>query len=112
MLRKLFSRPQARRLVPTGLARAPVHPGHFLGTRFLRPAGISQDALARALGISRRRVNELILGRRGITADTAVRLAEFFGTDARFWLQLQAAWDAHQAWRSLRSARSLAAPSR
>ncbi|MBR0566149.1 HigA family addiction module antidote protein [Azoarcus sp. L1K30] len=84
--------------------RAPQHPGRFLETRFMRPAGISQDALARALGISRRRVNELTRGRRAFTPDTAVRLAIFFGTDALLWMHLQAAWDTHLAWRSLRVA--------
>jgi addiction module HigA family antidote len=77
--------------------RAPSHPGQFLETRYLHPGGISQGQLARALGISRRRVNELVCGKRAITPDTAVRLAHFFGTDVAFWLQLQFAWDVHQA---------------
>lgn len=77
--------------------RAPSHPGHFLASRFLHPGGISQEELACALGISRRRVNELVCGKRAITPDTAVRLAHFFGTDVAFWLQLQFAWDLHQA---------------
>jgi addiction module HigA family antidote len=77
--------------------RAPVHPGHFLESRYLRPGNISQDALAGALGISRRRVNELVCGKRVITPDTAVRLALHFGTDVAFWLELQFAWDLYQA---------------
>ncbi len=77
--------------------RTPVHPGHFLETRFLKPLHITQQGLAKALGISRRRVNELIRGHRGITADTAVRLAIYFGNDAAFWMQLQTDWDLHEA---------------
>jgi addiction module HigA family antidote len=77
--------------------RAPPHPGYFLETRFLKPLGITQQALAATLGVSRRRVNELIRGHRGITADTAVRLALFFGNEASFWMQLQTDWDLHEA---------------
>jgi addiction module HigA family antidote len=77
--------------------RAPIHPGHFLDTRYLQPGKISQDALAVALGISRRRVNELVCGKRVITPDTAVRLALHFGTDVAFWLEMQFAWDLYQA---------------
>ncbi len=77
--------------------RVPMQPGRFLETRYLQPGKISQDGLARALGISRRRVNELVCGKRAITPDTAVRLAQFFGTDVAFWLQLQFAWDLHLA---------------
>ncbi len=77
--------------------RAPVHPGYFLDTRYLKPLEITQQALATALGISRRRVNELIRGHRGITADTAVRLGHFFGNDPAFWMQLQCDWDLHEA---------------
>ncbi|MCK9260254.1 MAG: HigA family addiction module antitoxin [Azoarcus sp.] len=87
--------------VVRGSGRAPTHPGRFLETRFMRPAGISQEALARALGVSRRRVNELTRGRRAFTPDTAVRLGIFFGTDPLLWMHLQAAWDTHIAWRSL-----------
>jgi addiction module HigA family antidote len=82
-------------------ARTPLHPGRLLETRFLNPLGISQTALARALGVSRRRVNELINGRRGITLDTAVRLALFFGNDATFWMHLQVAWDMRDAMRAV-----------
>ena len=88
------------RLPPAG--RAPPHPGEFLDTRYLQPLNISQTALAQALGISRRRVNELVNGRRAITADTAVRLAMYFGNDAAFWMHLQVAWDMHAALRRAR----------
>lgn len=83
--------------------RAPPHPGYFLETRFLKPLGITQQALAATLGISRRRVNELIRGHRGITADTAVRLAVFFGNQASFWMQLQTDWDLYNAEAALRA---------
>jgi addiction module HigA family antidote len=88
--------------------REPVHPGYFLETRYLKPLRLTQLALADALGISRRRVNELIRGRRGVTPDTAVRLAAYFRTEPEFWMQLQMAWDVHQAMKSLRAARSRA----
>ncbi len=91
--------PRAPRLASR---RAPVHPGYFLDTRFLKPLGITQQALATSLGISRRRVNELIRGHRGITADTAVRLARFFGNEATFWMQLQCDWDLHEAAKRLK----------
>jgi addiction module HigA family antidote len=84
-------------------ARMPPHPGRFLETRFLKPLGISQSELALALGVSRRRVNELIRGHRAITADTAVRLASYFGNEAGFWLQLQLAWDVYVATRRTRA---------
>ena len=83
------------------LGRTPLHPGHFLESRFLRPAQISQDALARALGISRRRVNELVRGRRAFTPDTAVRLGLFFRPDPHMWMVMQSAWDVHQTWRQV-----------
>jgi addiction module HigA family antidote len=82
-------------------SRRPPLPGEFLETRFLKPLGISQTELAAALGISRRRVNELINGRRAITPDTAVRLAMYFGNDAAFWMHLQVAWDMHAAVRDV-----------
>ena len=85
-----------RRLRPPG--RRPLHPGRFLDSHFLRPSGLSQDALANALGISRRRVNELVRGRRGITPDTALRLATYFKIEPSLWTGLQSAWDLHQAW--------------
>jgi addiction module HigA family antidote len=82
---------------PAAPGRRPLHPGQFLQSRFMKPLGLSQDALARELGISRRRVNELVNGRRGLTADTALRLAHYFKTGPELWLHLQAAWDLHLA---------------
>jgi addiction module HigA family antidote len=86
-------RPRAR--------RGPVHPGYFLDTRYLKPLGLTQHALANALGISRRRVNELVVGKRGISPDTAVRLAAYFRTEPGFWMDLQTAWEVHRAMKSL-----------
>ena len=80
--------------------REPVHPGYFLETRYLKPLGLTQLALADALGISRRRVNELVRGRRGVTPDTALRLAAYFRTEPEFWMQLQLAWDIHRTRRA------------
>jgi addiction module HigA family antidote len=80
----------------------PPHPGQFLESRFMKPLGLNQAEFAQRLGVSRRRVNELLRGRRGITLDTAVRLARFFGNDAEFWMQLQLAWDIYAARRKLR----------
>jgi len=82
--------------------RGPVHPGYLLDTRYLKPLGLTQLALAEALGISRRRVNELVRGRRGMTPDTALRLAAYFRTEAEFWMQLQLAWDMHRTKRALK----------
>jgi addiction module HigA family antidote len=97
-----------RKARPARLAlasRRPPHPGEFLETRYLRPLAITQTDLAAALGISRRRVNELVNGRRAITPDTAVRLAMYFGNDAAFWMHLQVAWDMHAALRGRVAAR-------
>ena len=67
----------------------PVHPGEVLFEEFLKPMGISQNRLALAIGVPPRRINEIVLEKRGMTADTALRLARFFGTSAKFWLGLQ-----------------------
>jgi len=98
--------PAGRKRASAALApsRRPPPPGEFLATRFLKPLSITQTDLAQALGVSRRRVNELINGRRAITPDTAVRLAMYFGNEAAFWMHLQVAWDMHQAVREIRSA--------
>ena len=74
-----------------------IHPGEILLEEFLLPMGISQNALARAAGVPPRRINEIILGKRGVTADTALRLAAFFGTSEGFWLGLQADYDLEEA---------------
>ena len=70
-----------------------IHPGEVLLEEFLNPMGISQNALARAIGVPPRRINEIILGKRAVTADTALRLATFFGTSEGIWLGLQADYD-------------------
>jgi addiction module HigA family antidote len=64
---------------------------------FLKPMGIGQVAAARRLGISLNRLNEIVLGKRGITADTALRLARLLKTSPQFWMRLQADWDLHEA---------------
>jgi len=66
-----------------------IHPGEVLLEEFLRPMGISQNRLARDLGVPPRRVNEIVLGKRAVTTETALRLARYFGTSERFWLGLQ-----------------------
>ena len=71
----------------------PVHPGEVLLEEFLKPMGISQNRLALNIGVPPRRINEIVLGKRGISADTALRLAKFFGTSAEFWLGLQAQYN-------------------
>ncbi len=71
----------------------PIHPGEILREEYLLPLGMSANALARALGVTPARINDILRERRGITADTALRLARYFGTDARSWLNLQSAYD-------------------
>jgi addiction module HigA family antidote len=71
----------------------PVHPGEVLLEEFLKPMGISQNHLAIRVRVPARRINEIVLGKRRITADTALRLAYFFGTTAKFWLGLQTDYD-------------------
>lgn len=78
-----------------------IHPGEVLLEEFLVPMGISQNALARAALVPPRRINEIVLGKRGISADTALRLAAALGTSERFWLGLQADYDLEEAHRSL-----------
>lgn len=72
---------------------APVHPGEVLLEEFLKPTGLSQNRLALDIGVPSRRINEIVLGKRGISADTALRLARYFGTSPQFWLGLQADYD-------------------
>ena len=72
---------------------APVHPGKILLEEFMQPLGLSQTRLGRDLGVSPRRINEIVHGKRSITADTALRLSRFFGTSAEFWLGLQTDFD-------------------
>lgn len=78
-----------------------IHPGEILLEEFLKPLEISQNALARAAAVPPRRINEIVLGKRSVTADTAVRLAAALGTSERFWLGLQADYDLEEAHRLL-----------
>lgn len=71
----------------------PVHPGEVLLEEFLGPLGLSQYRLAKDISVPPRRINEIVHGKRAVTADTALRLARYFGTSARFWLNLQAQYD-------------------
>ncbi len=75
----------------------PVHPGEILREEYMVPLGLSANALARALGVTAARINDIVRERRGITGDTALRLARYFGTDAQSWLNLQSAYDLHVA---------------
>jgi addiction module HigA family antidote len=77
----------ARRKLP------PVHPGEILQEEFLSPLGVSQYRLAKEMSVPPRRINEIVRGSRSISADTALRLARYFGTSERFWLNLQARYD-------------------
>jgi antitoxin HigA-1 len=79
----------------------PVHPGEILEEEFLRPLGLSANALAKRIDVPATRISEVIRGRRGITADTALRLARFFGTSADLWLGLQSEHDLRAARREL-----------
>ena len=81
-----------------------IHPGEVLFEEFLEPMGLSQNAVAREIGVPPRRINEIVLGKRGITADTAIRLAKRFKTSEQFWMSLQAEYDLEEARKSLRAA--------
>ncbi len=72
---------------------SPVHPGEVLMEDFLLPLGLSQYRLANDISVPPRRINEIVLGKRSLTADTALRLARYFGTTERFWLNLQTRYD-------------------
>jgi addiction module HigA family antidote len=72
---------------------APIHPGEVLREEFLEPLGVTQHRLAVSINVPPRRINEIVHGKRGISADTALRLAKFFGTSDRFWLNLQSRFD-------------------
>lgn len=71
----------------------PVHPGEVLLEEFLKPLELSQNRLALEIGVDARRINEIVLGERSVTADTALRLARYFGTSPQFWLGLQSEYD-------------------
>jgi antitoxin HigA-1 len=72
---------------------APIHPGEILQEEYLEPLSVSQYRLARAIDVPPRRINEIVHGKRGISADTALRLARYFATSERFWLNLQNRYD-------------------
>lgn len=72
---------------------APIHPGEILTEEFLKPLGISQYKLAKDINVPARRINEIVHGKRSITADTALRLSRYFNLSERFWLNLQARYD-------------------
>ena len=78
-----------------------IHPGEILLEEFLVPMNLSQNALARAIAVPPRRINEIVLGKRAITADTALRLARYFGTSEQLWMGLQADYDLEEARREL-----------
>lgn len=77
----------------TTIKLPPIHPGEILLTEFLEPMHLSQYALAKAIGVPTRRINEIVLGKRSITPDTALRLSRYFGLSERFWLNLQTRYD-------------------
>lgn len=84
--------------VITGKQLPSMHPGEILRTEFLEPMGITQYRLAKSIHVHPRRINEIIQGKRAITADTAIRLSRFFGTTARFWMNLQTSYALDKAW--------------
>ena len=79
------------------MKRITTHPGEMLNEEFMVPLGLSARELGRALGVPHNRISELVAGRRSMTADTALRLERYFGMEARFWLNLQAAHDLSSA---------------
>ena len=88
--------------VASGRRLAPVHPGEILREEFLTPLALSVYRLARAIGVSRPRLNDIVLGRRRVTVDTALRLGRYFGTTPEFWINLQTRYDLDVAERTVR----------
>lgn len=80
-----------------------IHPGEVLLEEFLKPLDISQNKLARAMRVPPRRINEIVLGKRAVTADTAIRLARALGTSEQFWMGLQADYDLEEARKAAQS---------
>ena len=80
----------------------PIHPGEVIMEDFIEEFGITQNKLATAIGVPPRRINEIVHGKRGITADTAVRLAKYFGTSAEFWMNLPSHYELRLEHRALR----------
>ena len=89
---------------------APIHPGEILMEEFLEPLEVSQNRLAVAIGVPPRRINEIVHGKRGITADTAIRLARYFGTSEEFWMSLQSNYELRLERRALRAQIDAIAP--
>lgn len=95
----------------------PIHPGEVLLEEFLKPMNLSQNRLALDIGVPARRINEIVLGKRSVTVDTALRLARYFGTSPQFWLGLQMDYDLDVAMDAMesrlkREVKAYAAPSR
>ena len=88
--------------VASGRRLPPVHPGEVLRDEFLKPMELSVYRLAREVGVSRPRLNDVALGRRAVTTDTALRLGRYFGTTPEFWINLQTRYDLDVAERTLR----------
>lgn len=88
--------------VTSGRRLPPVHPGQVLRDEYLKPLALSVYRLAREIKVSRPRLNDLVLGRRGVTTDTALRLGRYFGTTPEFWIHLQIRYDLNVAERTLR----------
>jgi len=89
-------------LPPKGVpVRTPMHPGRLLARTCLAPLSLNQSEAARLLGLSRRRLHELVHGQRAMSPDTAIRCARQFGIDTAFWLAHQSAWDSFHSWKRL-----------
>ncbi|MGE0364067.1 MAG: HigA family addiction module antitoxin [Vicinamibacterales bacterium] len=86
------------------LRRPPTHPGEMLLEEFLKPSGLTQAEAARRMAMPLNRLNEVVRGKRGVTADTALRLARLLGTSAELWLNLQIDWDLWHAAKAMRRA--------
>ena len=84
---------RAKKLLGGGREPSLIHPGEILLEEFLKPFEVSQYRLAKEISVDPRRINEIVLGKRAITADTALRLSRYFGTSERFWINLQAHYD-------------------
>ena len=87
--------------VSTGRRLPPVHPGEVLLKDFIEPLGITRYKVAKLAGVQQRRIDEICAGQRSITGDTALRLARLFGTDATFWINLQAQYDLEVTYRDM-----------
>jgi len=87
-----------------------IHPGEILLEEFLKPMNISQNKLANAIGVPPRRINEIVLGKRTITADTALRLAKVFGNSVQFWMGLQDEYEVREAMLSIKEQLELVMP--